>query len=544
MGACESENKKQVHIREINYELKKIDEGGTGHPPVPLDVANTVFKSICKITITTRKGSIYGTGFFLRITDSLKCLVTNYHIIKPEIMKEDIEIEIWNKKRLKLKGDGRFLKFIKKPKDITAIEINALDNICQDILFLYYDINFTERGYSMYKDDYVLSVEHPFGEAAACASGKIIKVYGYEFEHDISTDKGSSGCPIILFTKNKNSIQVIGIHKNSDIIETNGGTFIGELINEINNDFCLKNTIRDLNRNHITNKINDQNKNMIVNKERNNFNNINSDNYITAEIDIDDKNVNKFVRIINSYEESQGNYEKVNKYKNEKEIKQCEIRINNELIPFNYHHQFHNKGKYLIKYTFKKYLTNINYMFSECSSLININLSNFNTKNVKDMSMMFNGCSSLKNLDLISFDTQNVTDMSWMFCGCSSLQKIDLTHFNTKNVKNMLSLFWGCSSLQSLDLSNFNTQNVKKMYRMFFGCSSLLNIDLSNFNTENVTDMSFLFKNCSSLKNLNLSNFKIGLCTKTEEMFDGCSLKKEDIIFKDEKILKELKEPY
>ena len=35
-------------------------------------------------------------------------------------------------------------------------------------------------------------------------------------------------------------------------------------------------------------------------------------------------------------------------------------------------------------------------MFSECSSLQSINLSSFNTTNVKDMSEMFYGCSSLK----------------------------------------------------------------------------------------------------------------------------------------------------
>ena len=32
--------------------------------------------------------------------------------------------------------------------------------------------------------------------------------------------------------------------------------------------------------------------------------------------------------------------------KNEEEIKKCEIRINNELIPFNYFYKFKKKGKY------------------------------------------------------------------------------------------------------------------------------------------------------------------------------------------------------
>ena len=69
-------------------------------------------------------------------------------------------------------------------------------------------------------------------------------------------------------------------------------------------------------------------------------------------------------------------------YKNEDEIKKCEIRINEKLIPFNYYYQFKSKGKYTIKYSFNTNITNMFFMFAECSSLTNINLSNFNTNNV------------------------------------------------------------------------------------------------------------------------------------------------------------------
>ncbi len=41
-------------------------------------------------------------------------------------------------------------------------------------------------------------------------------------------------------------------------------------------------------------------------------------------------------------------------------------------------------------------------MFSECSSLTSLNLSNFNTNNVKDMDDIFSGCSSL-----VSLNTEN-----------------------------------------------------------------------------------------------------------------------------------------
>ena len=61
---------------------------------------------------------------------------------------------------------------------------------------------------------------------------------------------------------------------------------------------------------------------------------------------------------------------------------------------------------------------------------------------------MFYGCSSLQSIDLSSFNTTNVKDMSWMFSFCSSLQSIDLSSFNTTNVKYMRYMFFGCSSLE------------------------------------------------------------------------------------------------
>ena len=62
-------------------------------------------------------------------------------------------------------------------------------------------------------------------------------------------------------------------------------------------------------------------------------------------------------------------------------------------------------------------------MFSGCSSLQSINLSSFNTTNVKYMGFMFSGCSSLQSIDLSSFNTTNVENMRWMFSYCYSLEK-------------------------------------------------------------------------------------------------------------------------
>ena len=90
----------------------------------------------------------------------------------------------------------------------------------------------------------------------------------------------------------------------------------------------------------------------------------------------------------------------------------------------------------------------------------------------------------------------NITDMSLMFFNCSSLKNLDLSNFNTKNVTDMRSMFYNCSSLKELDLSKFNTNNVTYMSNMFDSCSSLTKLDLSQFNTDNVTDMIWMFYNC------------------------------------------------
>ena len=229
-------------------------------------------------------------------------------------------------------------------------------------------------------------------------------------------------------------------------------------------------------------------------------------NYIIAEIYIKDEDINKEIQIINSYENAQrrSNREIIKEYMNEEEIKKCEIRINDKLIPFTYSYTFTNKGKYIIKYSFNNYLSKTNYMFSRCSSLTSLNLSNFNTKNVTNMVWMFSGCSSLSNINLSKFNTQNVTNMNNMFSWCLSLTNINLSNFNTQNVTNMNAMFYKCSSLTNINLSNFNTQNVSDMSWMFRECSSLTSLDLSNFNTQKVTNMDLMFYKCSSLKEENI----------------------------------------
>jgi len=496
------------------------DEMQIGSKYIPLEMSNKANESICKITIIKnkedRQNNVCATGFFMKITKSLKFLFTNNHVINQDLINNniEIEIEIWNKVKMNLNLNQRYIRYFEKPEDVTIIEIKEDDTIYKDIKFLDYDSNYKEKGYNFYKNVDIFTLSYPLGGSVAESSGKLLDINNYEFTHSISTDTGSSGCPIILLNNNINSILVIGIHKCSITnIFRNGGTFIGKIIDEVKNDPTFFPKIRE----NEEEKDFSKKKTLEISEDKGNV--------ITAKIYIKKEEENNFIKIINSHENymEYNNKTSLQKFKNKKEIEECEIRLNNELIKFNYLHRFKKEGNYTITYSFKNKLTNINNLFSECSSLISIDLSNFNTQNLKNMGSIFYGCSSLKDINLSNFNTKNVIDMNSLFYGCSSLIKIDLSNFSTQNVTDMNSMFYGCSSLKEIDLTKFNTQNVKNMGKMFYKCSSLKDIDLSNFKTHNVTDMGYMFYGCSSLKIIKLTNFKTNNVTDMSSMFYECS---------------------
>ena len=161
---------------------------------------------------------------------------------------------------------------------------------------------------------------------------------------------------------------------------------------------------------------------------------------------------------------NKSNYKKLQS--NKVEINKCEIEINNNKIPlFSYTHEFNKEGTYTIKYSFKNALKNISYIFYNCS--FSTLLFNLNTKNINYVKYMFNQCCLL-NLDLSNFDSEGLTDMSYMFCGIKSLKKLKLSNFNTKKITDMSFMFKGCSSLLSLDLSSFNTENGQYVRKLYF----------------------------------------------------------------------------
>ena len=167
--------------------------------------------------------------------------------------------------------------------------------------------------------------------------------------------------------------------------------------------------------------------------------------------------------------------------------------------------------------------TNMEGMFSNCSSLQTLDVSKFNTENVSDMQKMFAGCSALTTLDVSVLNTSNVTDMTEMFADCYSLKSLKVGQLNTGNVISMEKMFRNCSSLEKLNLNGLNTSNVQDMSGMFMRCASLTDLDIRQFNTSQVTQMKEMFSYCSSLTELNLNSFNTDKVTNMGSMFENCS---------------------
>ena len=138
--------------------------------------------------------------------------------------------------------------------------------------------------------------------------------------------------------------------------------------------------------------------------------------------------------------------------------------------------------------------------------------------------LWFYGCKNLTTIEGIEYlNTENVTSMSLMFSGCSALTTLNLSNFDTQSVTNMTGMFSDCRALTTLDVSNFNTQNVTDMSFMFFNCSAITTLDIAKFDTKNVTDMSFMFCSDPALTTIYASDkFVTTACEEDENMFAEC----------------------
>ena len=166
-------------------------------------------------------------------------------------------------------------------------------------------------------------------------------------------------------------------------------------------------------------------------------------------------------------------------------------------------------------------------MFNNCRNLTTLDVSNFNTSNVTDMSDMFNSCGKLTAIDVSKFNTSNVTSMTSMFYGCRALTSV--TGFAGKDMsscKSMNNMFLNCYNLTTIDFSGANLSSVTNMSNMFdnldnMSIAKLETVDFSGATISSVTDMSNMFRDQAKLTTVK-GTFN-GTIQNMESMFMRCS---------------------
>ena len=118
------------------------------------------------------------------------------------------------------------------------------------------------------------------------------------------------------------------------------------------------------------------------------------------------------------------------------------------------------------------------------------NLNDIDTSRITDMSNLFVDIKLRQNIDISQWDVSNVKDMHNMFYGYKNFN-CDLSKWDVSNVENMNCMFFNCQKFNS-DLSKWDVSNVKTMMEMFCGCTNF-NCDLSKWDVKKVKNMYYMF---------------------------------------------------
>ena len=170
--------------------------------------------------------------------------------------------------------------------------------------------------------------------------------------------------------------------------------------------------------------------------------------------------------------------------------------------------------------------SNIRYMistFNGCTNLTELNCSTWNTGKVYNLQLAFLNCKSLETIPVRDWDTRSLIYMDKAFSYCTSLTNLDVSKWDTSKVVEMTSVFYQCSSLKTLDVSKWKTSNVIRADSLFGVCEKLASLDVSKWDTSNITTASSMFNACRALTSLDVSKWNTSKMTNISSMFNGCA---------------------
>jgi len=204
----EDENENDILYKNNNYENSHSHQE---NPMLFNNIFNIINRSICKIEID----EISGTGFFIKIPipskENAMCgLMTNNHILNENMIKLNKSFRIYmaynEKYGIDIKINKEDFVFTSELIDVTFIELN------NDIINEIDPIFLNPSNEDAKVNESVLIYQYAQAKYSL-AHGNITDIKSFNYYHEIITNKGSSGSPLL----NK-SYEVVGMHK-SKIIE-------------------------------------------------------------------------------------------------------------------------------------------------------------------------------------------------------------------------------------------------------------------------------------------------------------------------------------
>ena len=194
-------------------------------------------KCVCKIYNQKENGS----GFFCKIPykdnneyKEIKALITCHHVLgkgKDDLIKgKKITLSFYDERNAySIILDDKRIVWTNIEYDITIIEIKPKDQINYECLNIHESIFSNADINSLFINNPIYILHNPSNSTLA-SYGNIIEINESFIDHYSSTQKGSSGGPILSLVNNK----VIGIHKGYERNEkgVNKGILISFGINE------------------------------------------------------------------------------------------------------------------------------------------------------------------------------------------------------------------------------------------------------------------------------------------------------------------------
>ena len=185
------------------------------------------------------------------------------------------------------------------------------------------------------------------------------------------------------------------------------------------------------------------------------------------------------------------------------------IKILNEFFSYDSDGNDENSDKnkikikkiYILETFFSGKVTDMRAMFSDFKELIKIEgLGNLKTDSCKKMCGMFQNCSSIEEIDLSNWNISYQADLCSMFYKCKNLKKVKFPEETFSSQGSIAEMFVGCENLETIDL-----RSIKEHKYNYFNLEGILGKGCNNIQEIIISDGLFhelIYTEIGDYKNL------------------------------------------